>query len=61
VKTTNVGIMDINVKTNISKHGSEIQSTKKKIHGNRYEPKVALDVTTDMLPTSFIDSNVSLR
>jgi hypothetical protein len=40
MKTTHVGIMG--VKTNISKQGSEVQSTNKKIHGNKYEPKVAI-------------------
>jgi hypothetical protein len=35
--------MDTNVKTSISKQGSKIQSTKKKIHGNRYEPKVTVE------------------
>ncbi len=35
--------MDTNVKNNISEQGSEIQSTKKNIHGNRYKPKIALD------------------
>jgi hypothetical protein len=38
VKTTHVEIMDTNVKTNISKQGFGVQNTKKKIHGNRYEP-----------------------
>ncbi len=42
MKTTNVGIMDIDVKTSILEHGYEVHSTKKKIHGNKYEPKVAL-------------------
>jgi hypothetical protein len=31
------------VKTSISKHGSKVHSTKKKIHGKRYEPKVAIE------------------
>ncbi len=35
--------MDINVKTSISKYRFEVQSTYKKILGNKYEPKVALD------------------
>ncbi len=43
VKTTNVGIMDTNVNTSISKHGFEVESIKKKILGNRYEPEVALE------------------
>jgi hypothetical protein len=43
MKTTNVGIMDIDVKRSISEHGSKVQSTKKKILGNKYEPKVALE------------------
>jgi hypothetical protein len=43
MKTTHVGIMDIDVKTNISKHGSKVQSIEKKIPSNRYEPEVALE------------------
>ncbi len=35
--------MDIDVKTSISKQGFEVQSIEKKIHGNIYEPKVALE------------------
>jgi hypothetical protein len=35
--------MDTNVKMNISEQGSEVQGTKKKILGNKYEPKVALE------------------
>ncbi len=35
--------MDIAVKTSISKQGSEVQRTNKKILGNRYEPKIALE------------------
>jgi hypothetical protein len=31
------------VKKSISDQGSEVQNTKKKILGNRYEPKVALE------------------
>jgi hypothetical protein len=37
MKTTDVGIMDINVKKNISKQGSEVQSIVKKMLGNKYE------------------------
>jgi hypothetical protein len=32
MKTTYVGIMDINVKTSISKQGFEVQNTKKYIY-----------------------------
>jgi hypothetical protein len=39
VKTTDVEIMDINVKTSISEQGSGVQSIEKKIFGNKYEPK----------------------
>ncbi len=42
VKTTNVEIMDIDVKTNISAQGSQVQNIEKKILGNRYEPQIAL-------------------
>jgi hypothetical protein len=41
MKTTNVGIMDIDVKTSISKQGSKVWNTKKKILGNIYELEVA--------------------
>jgi len=44
VKTTDVEIMDTYVKTNISKHGSGVQSTKKKITSNKYELEVVLEV-----------------
>jgi hypothetical protein len=43
VKTIDVETMDTNVKTSISKHEFGVQSTKKKITANRYEPKVALE------------------
>jgi len=43
MKTTNVGIMDTNVKISIYEQGFEVQSTKKKIPGNRYELKVTLE------------------
>jgi hypothetical protein len=43
VKTTNVKIVDTYVKTSILKHISRVQSTKKKIIGNRYELEVALE------------------
>jgi hypothetical protein len=43
VKTTNVGIMDTYVKTSISEQSYEVQITEKKILGNGYEPKVALE------------------
>ncbi len=42
MKTTNVDIMDIDMKTSISEQRFGVQSTKKKILGNRYGPKVAL-------------------
>ncbi len=35
--------MDIDVKTRISKHEFGVKSTKKKIVGNRYELKMALE------------------
>ncbi len=34
--------MDTYVKTSILKHGSKVQSTEKKIIGNKYELEVAL-------------------
>jgi hypothetical protein len=37
MKSTNVGIMDIDVKTSISEQGSQVQIIKKKILGNKYE------------------------
>ncbi len=40
VKTIDVEIMDTNVKTIISDQEVEVQSTKKKVDGNRYEPIV---------------------
>jgi len=43
MKTTNVEIMDIDVKTTISEHELEVQNTKKKTVGNKYEPKVTLE------------------
>jgi hypothetical protein len=43
MKITDVGIMDTNVKTSISKHGYEVQSIEKKILGNIYEPKIILE------------------
>jgi len=43
MKTTDVGIMDIDVKTNISEQGSEVLNTKKKIPSNIYELKVVLE------------------
>jgi len=42
MKTIDVGIMDTDVKTSIPKQGYEVQSTKKKIPSNIYEPKVVL-------------------
>jgi hypothetical protein len=44
MKTTDVEIMDTDVRISISKQGFRIQSTKKKILNNKYEPKVALEV-----------------
>jgi hypothetical protein len=41
MKTIDMGIIDIDVKTSISKQGFEIHCTKKKIPDNRYEPEVA--------------------
>ncbi len=43
MKTIDVGIMDIHVKTSTSNQGFEIKSTKKKILDNKYEPKVTLE------------------
>jgi hypothetical protein len=43
VKTTDVGIMDINVKTSILEQGSDVQSTKKKILSNKYELEITLE------------------
>jgi hypothetical protein len=43
MKTTYVGIMDTNVKTNISKQGYEVQIIEKKILGNIYEPEITLE------------------
>jgi hypothetical protein len=42
LKTTDVGMMDTDVKTSISKQGYEVQNIKK-IHGNSYDPKVTLE------------------
>jgi hypothetical protein len=35
--------MDIDVKISISKQGSKVQNIDKKILGNKYEPKIALE------------------
>ncbi len=43
VKTTDVEIMDIDVKIIISEQGFGIQNIEKNNLGNRYEPKVALE------------------
>ncbi len=43
LKSTDVETMDTNVKTTILEKEFEVQSTKKKIVGNIYEPKVALE------------------
>jgi hypothetical protein len=42
VKTMDMEIMDIDVKTSISEQGSRVQSTKKKILNNRYESEVVV-------------------
>jgi hypothetical protein len=38
MKTTDVGIMDIDVKTSVSEQGSEVHNTENKIPSNIYEP-----------------------
>ncbi len=38
MKITNGEIVDPNVKVSISKHDFKVQSTRKKVVGNRYEP-----------------------
>jgi hypothetical protein len=38
MKTTNVGIMDIDVKINILEQGFKVQNIEKNNFGNRYEP-----------------------
>jgi hypothetical protein len=43
MKTIDVGIMDIDVKTSISKHGFEVHSIKKEIPSNRYEVEIVLE------------------
>ncbi len=43
MKTTDVGIMDIDVKTNILKQGSKVHNIDKNIHGNKYEPEVVME------------------
>jgi hypothetical protein len=43
VKTTNVGIMDTNVKISISEHGFEVHNTKNKIPNKKYEPEVVVE------------------
>ncbi len=43
MKITDVGIMDTDVKTSISKQGFKVHNTSKKIFGNRYELKIALE------------------
>jgi hypothetical protein len=42
VKTTNVGIMDINVNISILEQGFEIPIIEQKTPNNRYEPKGVL-------------------
>ncbi len=43
VKTTDVEIMDIDMNISISKHGSGVQSTKKKVPNIKYELEVVLE------------------
>ncbi len=43
MKTMDVGIMDIDVKTSISEQGFEVHGIEKKILGNIYEPEAALE------------------
>ncbi len=43
MKTIDVGIMDIDVKTSILEWGSEVQNIENKILGNKYEPKVTME------------------
>jgi hypothetical protein len=43
MKTTYVGIMDIDVKTSFLKHGSKVYNIEKKIPGNRHELEVTLE------------------
>ncbi len=43
VKTIDVEIMDIDVKTNISEQGSEVRSIEKKILGTKYDPEVVME------------------
>ncbi len=43
MKTSNVEIMDTNVKTSISQQEFGVQSIEKKIDNNKYEPKVVLE------------------
>ncbi len=43
MKTTNVGIMDTDVKMSILEQGFEVESLEKKIPNNKYEPEVALE------------------
>ncbi len=43
MKTTNVEIIDRDVKTIVLEHELEVQNTMKKIAGNKYEPEVILE------------------
>jgi hypothetical protein len=43
VKTTDVEIMDIHMNISISKQGSGVQSTKKKVSNIKYELEVVLE------------------
>jgi len=54
MKTIDVGIMDIDVKTSISEQGSKVQSIKKKILGNKYEQEVTME---DNVYPEIIDIN----
>jgi hypothetical protein len=55
VKTTNVEIMDTNVKINILKQGYRVHNKKKKILDNRYELKVALEDKVYLKNTTIIN------
>ncbi len=55
VKTTNVEIMDTNVKINILKQGYRVQNKKKKILDNRYELKVTFEDKVYLKNTTIIN------
>ncbi len=54
MKTTNVEIMDIDVKTSILEQELEVQNTKKKIDGNKLEDKVYLKTYYNHQPRSVV-------